>query len=654
MNPPSLSDQAALSLKRLKPRWRSRFLQQPTATEAQWQTLWERTEKQFPALFDRLHALYGGRYDFFYHLEEIVFEALNAGLSRSTELQQLDLRRLSNPNWIHDPKMLGATGYVDLQAGNLEGIRKQIPTYQELGLTYLHLMPLFARPDGENDGGYAVSSYRDVDPPLGTMAELAQLAQELREAGISLVVDFIFNHTANNHEWASKAQSGDPEFQQYYWMFDREEDTTAWQQHLRLIFPDRGGSFTLCEKSQKWVWTTFFEFQWDLNYSNPEVFRGMLAEMLFLANQGIEVLRMDAVAFIWKRAGTDCENQPEAHWILQAYNALCAIAAPALLLKSEAIVHPDEVARYIRPDECRLSYNPLLMALLWESLATRNTRLLRASLQARFPIDPECTWVNYLRCHDDIGWTFDDAIASQLGIDGAGHRKFLNDFYTGRFPGSFARGLPFQENPVTGDARISGTLASLAGLEAALASGAPEAVNLAIERILLLYSVIFSIGGIPLIYLGDESGMLNDYSFAQRPEQALDSRWVHRPVRDWSQEAQALSDPNSPAARIRAGIQQRLQLRCSIPVLAQGQTTFLNVDNDHVFAYLRNQASQSLLLLNNFTERPQIISSNELKVQGFTDQAQDLLNSKRLQLSGGLHLEPYQACWLQSLGPEAH
>ena len=368
MNPPSLSDQATLSLKRLKPRWRTRFLQQPGATEAQWQTLWERTEKQFPALFERLHALYGSRYDFFYHLEEIVFEVLNAGLSRSTELQQLDLRRLSNPNWIHDPKRLGATGYVDLQAGNLEGIRRQIPTYQEFGLTYLHLMPLFARPDGENDGGYAVSSYRDVDPPLGTMAELAQLVQELREAGISLVVDFIFNHTANNHEWAGKAQSGDPEFQQYYWMFDREEETTAWQQHLRLIFPDRGGSFTWCEKSQKWVWTTFFEFQWDLNYSNPEVFRGMLAEMLFLANQGIEVLRMDAVAFIWKRAGTDCENQTEAHWILQAYNALCAIAAPALLLQSEAIVHPDEVARYIRPDECRLSYNPLLMALLWESL----------------------------------------------------------------------------------------------------------------------------------------------------------------------------------------------------------------------------------------------------------------------------------------------
>ncbi len=648
MNPPSLSEQATLSLKRLKPRWRARFLQQPTATEEQWQILWERTEKQFPALFDRLHALYGGRYDFFYHLEEIIFEALKAGFARSIELKQLDSQRLNAPLWIHNQKMLGATGYVDLQAGNLEGIRQQISYYRELGLTYLHLMPLFARPEGENDGGYAVSSYRDVAPPLGTMEELAQLAQELREAGISLVVDFIFNHTANNHEWACKAKSGDLEFQGYYWMFDREEETTAWQQHLRPIFPDRGGSFTWCEDAQKWVWTTFFEFQWDLNYSNPEVFRGMLAEMLFLANKGIEILRMDAVAFIWKRPGTDCENQPEAHWILQAYNALCAIAAPALLLKSEAIVHPDEVARYIRPDECRLSYNPLLMALLWESLATRNTRLLHASLQARFPIDPECTWVNYLRCHDDIGWTFDDAIANQLGIDGTGHRKFLNDFYTGRFPGSFAKGLPFQENPITGDARISGTLASLAGLEAALISKDLEAVDLAIGRILLLYSIIFSIGGIPLVYLGDESAMLNDYSFAHHPEHASDSRWVHRPVRDWSQERQALNDPNSPAARIYAGIQYRLQLRRSLPVLSQGQTEFLNIRNDHVFAYIRHQDSQRLLLLCNFTERSQSVSLKELKVQGFSDQAQDLLTSQTLQLAEDLYLAPYQTYWLQT------
>jgi amylosucrase len=648
MTPPSHPEHAALSLKRLKPRWEARFRELPGASTSGWEVLWDRVRAQFPPLFDRLHVLYGTRYDFFYHLEEIVFEALQAGLGRSSELQRLDIERQENPGWFHHQQMLGATGYVDLQAGDLAGIREQLPYFQELGLTYLHLMPLFARPEGENDGGYAVSSYRQVHPPLGTMQDLTELADELRRSGISLVVDFIFNHTAHDHEWALQARSGDPEFQQYYWMFDEEEETRAWQEPLRLIFPDRGGSFTWCEEAGKWVWTTFFEFQWDLNYNNPEVFRAMLSEMLFLANQGVEVLRMDAVAFIWKRLGTDCENQPEAHWILQAYNALCAIAAPALLLKSEAIVHPDEVARYIRPDECQLSYNPLLMALLWEALATRDTRLLRASLQARFPIDPQCAWVNYLRCHDDIGWTFDDAIATQLGIDGFGHRRFLNDFYTGRFPGSFARGLPFQENPVTGDARISGTLASLAGVEAAKASGDPEALDLAVARILLLYGIIFSVGGLPLLYLGDEVGMLNDYSFSAHPEHASDSRWVHRPFRDWEQEAQVLRQPESAEARTHAGIRHRLQLRRSLPLLAQGQTEFLSVQNDHVFAFQRKQGAHSLLMLNNFTERPQAVAANELRLHGFSSEVQDLLTSQTLSVSGGLMLAPYQALWLQS------
>ncbi len=646
MRPPAHPERAALSLNRLQPRWQQRFLQLPQATDARWHELWARTEAQFPRFFSLFHALYGERYDFFYHLEEAVFDALQAGLNRSTDLQQLDQARLANPRWAQEPRMLGASGYADLQAGGLSGIRQQIPYYQELGLTYLHLMPLFARPDGENDGGYAVSSYRDVHPPLGTMADLQQLAEELREAGISLVVDFIFNHTAHDHEWAQRAQAGDPEFQAYYWLLDEEAEVQAWQQHLRLIFPDRGGSFTWCESARKWVWTTFFEFQWDLNYSNPAVFRSMLGEMLFLANQGVEILRMDAVAFIWKRLGTDCENQPEAHWILQAYNALCAIAAPSLLLKSEAIVHPDEVARYIRPDECRLSYNPLLMALLWEALATRDTRLLSASMRARFPIDPECVWVNYLRCHDDIGWTFDDAIAAKLGIDGAGHRRFLNDFYTGRFSGSFARGLPFQENPLTGDARISGTLASLAGVEAALAADDSAALEMALQRILMLYGIILSIGGLPLLYLGDETGMLNDYSYVQDPTHAEDSRWAHRPQRDWDAESALLRNPESYAARLRRGLGELIQRRQTLPFLAEGPTAFPEVGNAHVFAYQRRSTAGNFLALCNFTERPQPLTANALRLLGFSGTVTDVWAEEPLPLASGLLLRPYQTRWL--------
>ena len=648
MKPQPRAQAAQWSLPRLQTRLHDRFLALPNATESRWKVLWRRCEAQFPRLFDLLFALYGSRFDFFYHLEEILFEALTAGGERSNELRKLDDHRLKHPEWIQSHQALGGTGYVDLQAGNLAGIRKLIPEYQHLGLTYLHLMPLFARPSGENDGGYAVSSYREVHPPLGTMTDLAKLAKELRRAGISLVLDFIFNHTAHDHEWARLAQAGHEEYQNYYWMFDREEETHAWQEHLRLIFPDRGGSFTWCAAANKWVWTTFFEFQWDLNYSNPAVFRAMLREMLFLANQGVEVLRMDAVAFIWKRMGTDCENQPEAHWILQAYNALLAIAAPALLLKSEAIVHPDEVARYISPQECKLSYNPLLMALLWEALATRNTRLLRHSIQRRFPIDPECVWVNYLRCHDDIGWTFDDAVASQLGIDGYGHRKFLNDFYTGRFPGSFARGLPFQENPVTGDARISGTLASLAGAEDALQRGDEAALELAIQRILLLYGVILTVGGIPLIYLGDEVGMLNDYSYVDQPDRGQDSRWVHRPQRNWKAEHKALKQSNSFASKLKNRFKPLLELRKSLPLLSEGQTEFLDIGNDHIFAFQRHTPSERMLFLFNFTEREQEVDFQKIEGLGMAEFQENILRNEVVHLRNSLSsISPYQQFWLK-------
>ena len=289
------------------------------------------------------------------------------------------------------------------------------------------------------------------------MDELAALAADLRAAGISLVVDFIFNHTSNEHEWARKAVAGEPGFEDFYLIFPDRTMPDAYEETVREIFPDdHPGSFVQLEDG-RWIWATFYHFQWDLNYANPAVFRAMAGEMLFLANQGVEVLRMDAVAFIWKRLGTPSESLPEAHLLLRAFNAVLRMAAPSLLFKSEAIVHPDEVIEYVSLEECQLSYNPLQMALTWEALATRDARMLQQALERRHALPAGTAWVNYVRSHDDIGWTFADEDAAELGIDGYAHRRFLNDFYVGRFPGSFSRGVPFQENPKTGDARVTGT-----------------------------------------------------------------------------------------------------------------------------------------------------------------------------------------------------
>jgi len=639
--------EAKKSLERLLPRLSDHFRDFIKAHPEDWSQYLERIRDNFYRLFNILVDLYGDRYDFFYYLESLLKEITSAWMARPESLKKLDILREAQPNWFQDNQMLGGVCYVDLFAGDLSGIQEKIPYFKELGLTYLHLMPLFKSPKGENDGGYAISSYREVDPKLGTMDDLRTLADEFREEGISLVLDFVFNHTSNEHEWALKARAGDKHYQNYYRMFPDRTMPNAYEQHLREIFPEEHpGAFTFFYDIGQWVWTTFHSNQWDLNYANPEVFNQMAQEMLFLANQGVEVLRLDAVAFIWKELGTSCENLPQAHSIIQAYNLIARIAAPALIFKSEAIVHPDEVAKYIRPNECQLSYNPLLMALLWNTLATREVNLLLYSMNKRFDIPDGCAWVNYVRCHDDIGWTFSDEDAADLWVNAFDHRQFLNTFYTGQFEGSFARGLPFQENPKTKDARISGTTASLAGLEKALEEETEVEVELAIKRILLIHNIIFSIGGIPLIYLGDEVGMLNDYSYQQDPDKADDSRWVHRPKADADRYAKRNQEDTVPG-RIYHGIKKLVQLRKNNPILSASTPEFIYTGNPHVFGYHRKNNTQQVLFIHNFSDDPQTISMKKLHLFTQVQKVRDMVSDKEISLDKDLELSPFQFVWLQ-------
>ena len=621
-----------------------RFVEQIAADPQGWQVFIQRLGTRFPALFRLYIELYGSRYDFFYHLEDLLASLAQAWFERPTDLRELDHAREANPLWYQSNQLLGGVCYVDLFAGDLEGIRSKIPYFQELGLNYLHLMPLFKVPESENDGGYAVSSYREIHPPLGTMEQLASLSRDLRAAGISLVIDLVFNHTSNEHLWAKRAQAGDPDFEDFYFIFPDRAMPDAYERSLREIFPDEhAGAFTYFPEARSgaggWVWTTFHSYQWDLNYSNPAVFNRMTEEMLFLANQGVEVIRLDAVAFIWKQLGTSCENLPGAHTLIRAFNAVARIASPALLFKSEAIVHPDDVIKYIDPQECQLSYNPLLMALLWNSLATRKVRLLSQALTTHFKIHPQTAWVNYVRCHDDIGWTFSDEAAALLGVNGNDHRRFLNEFYRGRFPGSFARGLPFQENPKTGDCRISGTCASLAGLEKALSEEGPAEVELAIRRILLIHGLILLIGGIPLIYLGDEIGMLNDYSYRNDPDKARDSRWVHRQRADWDRYKKRKST-ELVEGRVFKGLQKLITLRQEHKIFFGGHLELLQTENEHVLGFVRLQEGKRVFLFANFSEDQQVVSSEVLEMQAL-QLAQRLYGQGQLSPSGNLTLLPY-------------
>jgi len=605
-----LEHEAKKSLQRILLRVETKLERQISEDPKGWKQFNTRLQKHFPVLFKLYFDIYHDNYDFFYHLEDLIVNMASSWFARPVDLRELDNKREKNPNWFQSNQMLGGVCYVDLFANNLEGIRTRIPYFKELGITYLHLMPLFKVPEGENDGGYAVSSYREIHPPLGRMSQLASLSREFRMAGISLVVDLVFNHTSNEHLWAERAKKGDIDHMDFYRIYPTREMPNRYEQNLREIFPEEHpGSFTFFSnffKEGGWVWTTFHSYQWDLNYANPAVFNRIAEEMLFLANQGVEVLRLDAVAFIWKQMGTGCENLPEAHWLIQAFNVVARITSPALIFKSEAIVHPDEVVKYISSKECQLSYNPLIMALLWNSLATRNVDLLSQALATRFKIDADTAWVNYVRVHDDIGWTFSDEDAARLGINGNDHRQFLNEFYRGRFNGSFARGLPFQENLINGDCRISGTCASLAGLEKALnEEGEPE-VGLAIRRIHLLYGIIMTIGGIPLIYLGDEIGTLNDYTYRDDPAHERDSRWAHRPRADWKKYAKR-KEPNSIEGRVYKGLKQLIELRKTNKSFAGGELEIIQTENEHILGYSRVHSGKRSLIFANFSEQAQNI-----------------------------------------------
>lgn len=638
--------EARKTLKRMLPRIEYRFQDLIQAQVDQWKAFSVRLEHHWAPLFGALHSLYGWQYDFFHTLEQVLELLARNWLARTAELKALDAVREAAPDWYCAEQMVGGVLYVDLFSDRLARLNEHIPYFKKLGLTYLHLMPLFAVPHGDNDGGYAVSDYRAVNPDLGSMEELSALARMLRAEGISLALDFVFNHTSDEHVWARRARAGDADYQAFYHMFPDRQMPDRYQVYLREIFPSvRRGSFTWIDQIGRWVWTTFNSFQWDLNYANPEVFCAMANEMLFLANQGVEVLRLDAVAFIWKRLGTDCENQPEAHRIIRAFNRLARIAAPALLFKSEAIVHPNEVVRYVDVKECQLSYNPLLMALIWEAAATRDTRLLAYAMDRRHRIADNCSWVNYLRCHDDIGWTFDDDDARALGIDPQGHRRFLNDFYTGRHPGSFAVGVPFQLNPDNQDQRICGTLASLAGLEQAIQRGDDALIEMAVRRINLLRGIMLSIGGIPLIYLGDEWGQLNDYTYLSDPTKVNDSRWVHRSRRRW-EAREDLAHPGTLEWRFFDEMVRLIRLRKALPALRNGGMSVVETGNRHLFGFVRRNGGHRILAVHNFSETPQVMAADRLKGGGT-----DLLTRARIEPGEDLALDGYRFVWIESDAP---
>ena len=612
----------------------------------------------FYAIHSLFHLLYGERSDFKEQMVSLVETLALRYIDRLPHLRKSDLARERDYNWFLSQKWVGMALYCDRFADDLKGLRTRLPYLQDLGVNMLHIMPILDCPPGKSDGGYAVRDFSKVDPRFGTTEELATLASTLKKRDMLLVLDIVVNHTSDEHEWAQKARAGDPKYQDYYFVFDDREIPDIYEETMPEIFPVTSpGNFTWDEEMGKWVMTVFNSYQWDLNYRNPAVLIEMIDIILFWANQGADILRMDAVAFLWKKMGSACQNEREAHLLLQLMKDCCQVTAPGVLFIAEAIVAPAEVAKYFGEDainakECEIAYNATFMTLLWDAVATKNAALINQGIKSLPTKLERATWLNYVRCHDDIGLGFDDNDARMAGYDPVRHRRFLVDYFTGKFPGSPARGLPFGENPKTGDARISGSLASLVGLEAALESQNEEAIEAAIKTILLLHSMILSFGGIPLLYYGDALGMLNSQEYLNDPSKRDDNRWMHRSHFDWDK-AKKRHQTGTVEHRIFCALKKIIALRKETPAFADfDNRQLLTVDNPNLLVFYRSDPQNirnRVLVVGNFNVKDQTLHVDALRMHGFfqKDSMKDLLSGTRLETDNDTFvLPPLSWYWL--------
>ncbi len=590
-------------------------------------------------------------------LDRVLALMASAHQSRSAVLRARDRERVLRPDWFQEPGEVGYAAYAERFAGTLHGVGERVGYLRELGVTYLHLMPLLLPRPAPNDGGYAVADFRRVRPDLGTMDDLAQLCGVLHDNGISVTLDLVLNHVAREHRWAHLARAGDVRYRDYFLCFPDRSVPDAYERTLPEVFPAFSpGSFSWDEPSGVWVWTTFNEWQWDLDWANPDVFCEFADIVLHLANQGVDCLRLDAIAFLWKRMGTDCQNQPEVHDITQALRAVAHVVAPALVFKAEAIVGPDQVVRYLGTGRhagkvSDIAYHNALMVQVWSALATRDSRLLVQAMRRLRPKPTSTAWATYLRCHDDIGWAVDDADAAAVGYDGAAHRAFLSDFYGGAFPGSFAAGEVFQANPGTGDRRISGSAASLAGLETALAVGDEAAVDEAVARLLCAHAIMLGFGGLPLLYMGDELGLCNDRSYVEVPEHADDNRWLHRPEMPWDVAERRLRE-GTVEARVFGGIRRLVEARRGLASLhAAVESEVRAADDPAVLLVVRRHAAGDLVQVYNVSEQERWLGRwvlDELGVGGGWDR---LGGVARVPEGEGYRVPAYAAWWLTAEGP---
>ena len=597
-------------------------------------------EARFQKHIDELKWLYMELYDDQEHFDELCASMKQFYDTRKKGLKASDLTREADPNWYKGSDILGMMMYTKMFGGNLKGVKKHLDYLKECGIYYLHLMPLMESPKDRSDGGYAVADFRKVQPELGTIRDLESLASECRKQGISICLDFVMNHTSEDHEWAKRARAGEKEYQDRYFFYDNWDIPSQFEKTVPQVFPTTApGNFTWLPEIEKVVMTTFYPYQWDLNYANPVVFNEMMYNFLYFANLGIDIIRIDAVPYIWKELGTSCRNLQKVHTIVRMMRMIGEIVCPGILLLGEVVMEPEKVVPYFgtpEKPECHMLYNVTTMATIWNTVATKDTRLLEKQLDSVYHLPGEYTFLNYLRCHDDIGWGLDYDSLGGWGMDQVAHKQFLNDFFTGKYKESFSRGVLYNDDPVSRDARFCGTTASMCGIEEALEKQDEGKMDQAIRLDLMLHGFMLQQSGIPVIYSGDEVGALNDNHYKEDPEKAEDSRYIHRGQFDWKL-TEKIQQEGTVQNRIFYGLRRMEEIRMEHEVFSSDALArTMDMEDDSILGILRTGETEEMLGVYNFSDAPKKVSLQETWT--------DLLNDETYDTE--LSLKPYDFRWM--------
>ncbi len=618
---------------------------EPEPTEEEKSRQEEVYRRRFNRHFDELKWLYTEVYGNDSMFAELCDNLHRFYEERNQDLKASDLRREENPDWYKQNDMLGMMLYIDNFAGDIKGVESRLDYLEKSNVNYIHLMPFLETPKGRSDGGYAVSDFRKVQEKLGTMEDLESLTAACRKKNMNVCMDFVMNHTSEDHEWAKRARQGDGEYMSRYFFYDNDSIPQQYERTVPQVFPTTApGNFTWLDDIKHYVMTTFYPYQWDLNYKNPRVFNEMMYNFLFLANKGIDVIRIDAVPYIWKELNTDCRNLPRVHTIVRMMRMIGEIVCPGILLLGEVVMEPEKVVPYfgtVEKPECHMLYNVTTMATTWHTVATRDVRLLKRQLDIVNNLPKEYVFLNYLRCHDDIGWGLDYPTLEQEGIHERSHKQYLNDYFRGYTGNSTSRGVLYNEDLVLGDARFCGTTASMCGIEKAGFEEDAQAMEKAIQMDVMLHAYMFMQSGIPVLYSGDEVGQVNDYSYKEDPDKAEDSRYIHRGAMRWDL-AKNITDPETVEGKIFQRLNQLEEIRKSEKVFVTNANVWtVETWEQGVLCIGRYFEGEKLFGLFNFSEYDKIAWINEIDGHYV-----DLISGEAIQ-PAGVHIPPFGFYYLK-------